>query len=84
MYERAQEKINSRQEKYATYVDRKKLDNILHVDGSVYIYFPRMKRMKLAPNWYWPFRIIFRIIQFIELKLKLKIEHLKKYLQETE
>ena len=52
MYERAQEKINSRQEKYATYLDRKKLDNILHVDGNVYIYFPRMKRIKLAPNLY--------------------------------
>ena len=59
MYAIAQEKMNARQDKYATYVDRKKLDDILHVDDKVYVYFPRMKRMKLVPNWYGPFRVIF-------------------------
>ena len=59
MYSIAQEKMNARQGKYATYVDRKKLDDILHVDDKVYVYFPRMKRMKLVPNWYGPFRVIF-------------------------
>ena len=58
MYAIAQE-MNARQDKYATYVDRKKLDDILHVDDKVYVYFPRMKRMKLVPNWYGPFRVIF-------------------------
>ena len=51
--------MNARQDKYATYVDRKKLDDILQVNGKVYVYFPRMKRMKLVPNWYGPFRVIF-------------------------
>ena len=59
MYSIAQEKMSARQDKYATYVDRKKLDDILHVDDKVYVYFPRMKRMKLVPNWYGPFRVIF-------------------------
>ena len=59
MYAIAQEKMNARQDKYATYVDRKKLDDILYVDDKVYVYFPRMKRMKLVPNWYGPFRVIF-------------------------
>ena len=59
MYLIAQEKMNARQDKYATYVDRKKLDDILHADDKVYVYFPRMKRMKLVPNWYGPFRVIF-------------------------
>ena len=58
MYAIAQE-MNARQDKYATYVDRKKLDDILHVDDKVYVYFPQMKRMKLVPNWYGPFRVIF-------------------------
>ena len=59
MFAIAQEKMNARQDKYATYVDRKKLDDILHVDDKVYLNFPRMKRMKLVPNWYGPFRVIF-------------------------
>ena len=33
----AQEKMNARQDKYATYLDRKKLDDILHVDDKVYV-----------------------------------------------
>ena len=95
MYAIAQEKINARQDKYATYVDRKKLDDILHADDKVYVYFPRMKRMKLVPYWYGPFRVIsadhplyrieiktqnraFTKVEFIALKLKLKIEHLLK------
>ena len=55
----AQEKMNARQDKYVNYVDRKKLDDILHVDDKLYVYFPQMKRMKLVPNWYGPFRVIF-------------------------
>ena len=34
MFAIAQEKMNARQDKYATYVDRKKLDDILHVDDK--------------------------------------------------
>ena len=50
MYAIAHEKMNARQNKYVTYVDRKKLDDILHVHDKVYVYFPRMKRMKIVPN----------------------------------
>ena len=59
MYKTVQEKMNARQDKYATYVDRKKLDNILHVSDKVYVYFPQMKQRKLVPNFYVPFRVIF-------------------------
>ena len=59
MYLIVQEKMNARQDKYATSVDRKKFDDILQVDDKVCIYFPRMKRIKLVPNWYGPFRVIF-------------------------
>ena len=59
MYATAHEKMNARQNKYVTYVDRKKLDDILHVHDKVYVYFPRMKRMKIVPNWYGSFRVIF-------------------------
>ena len=59
MYATAQEKMNSRQDKYTNYIDRKKLDDILHVDDKLYVYLTRMKRMKLVPNWYGPFRVIF-------------------------
>ena len=59
MYETAREKMNARQDKYAIYVERKKLGDILNVDDKVYVYFPRMKRMKLEANWYEPFKIIF-------------------------
>ena len=52
IYEIAQEKINASKDKYATYVDRKSLGDNLHVDDKVYVYFPRMERMKLVPNWY--------------------------------
>ena len=43
MYKIAREKMNARKDKYATYVDKKKLDNILHVIDKVYAYFPQMK-----------------------------------------
>ena len=51
--------MNARQDKYPTHVDRKNLDDILHVHDKVCVNFPRMKRMKLVPNWFGPFRIIF-------------------------
>ena len=60
MYKIAREKMNARKEKYATsYVDKKKLDNILHVIDKVYAYFLQMKQMKLVANWYGSFRVIF-------------------------
>ena len=70
MFAIAQEKMNARQDKYATYVDRKKLDDILHVDDKFYVYFPRMKRTKLVSNWYGPFRVIFadHLVYRIEIK----------------
>ena len=52
MYEILRQKINARQDKYATYVDMKKLDNILNIDDNVCVYSPQMKRMKLVPNWH--------------------------------
>ena len=70
MYETAQEKINARQDKYATYVDWKKLDNILHVDDKVYVYFLRTKRMKLVPKWYGPFRVIFADLPVYRIEIK--------------
>ena len=70
MYKTAREKMNARQDKYASYVDRKKLDDILHVDDKGYICFPRIKRVRLEPNWYEPFRVIFtdHPIYCIEIK----------------
>ena len=70
MYKTAREKVNARQDKYASYVDRKKLDDILHVDDKGYICFPRIKRVRLEPNWYEPFRVIFadHPIYCIEIK----------------
>ena len=70
MYETAREKMNSRQDKYASCVDRKKLDDILHVDEKGYVYFPRIKRVRLEPNLYEPFRVIFvdHPIYCIEIK----------------
>ena len=70
MYAIAQE-MNARQDKYATYVDRKKLDDILHVNDKVYVYFPRMKRMKLVPNWYGPFRVIFADHPIYRIEIKI-------------
>ena len=52
MYNIAREKMNASQDKYTTYIDNKKLDDILKVDCTVYVNFARMKRMKLVPNWY--------------------------------
>ena len=62
--------MNARQDKYTTYEDRKKLDDILHVNDKVYVYFPGMKRMKLVPNWYGPCRVIFadHAVYRIEIK----------------
>ena len=70
MYETAREKMNSRQDKYASCVDRKKLDDILHVDEKGYVYFPRIKWVRLEPNLYEPFRVIFadHPIYCIEIK----------------
>ena len=51
MYDTARKKMNARQDKYATYVDRKKLDDILNVDDKVYAYFRRIKRVKLVPDY---------------------------------
>ena len=51
--------MNARQDKYASYVDRKKLDDILHVDDKGYVYFPRIKWVRLELNSYEPFRVIF-------------------------
>ena len=51
--------MNARQDKYPTHVDRKNLDDILHVHDKICVNFPQMKRMKLVPNWFGPFRIIF-------------------------
>ena len=59
MYEIAREKMNVSQGKYKTYVDKKKLDDILNVDEKIYVFFPQMKRMKLVPNWYGAFKFIF-------------------------
>ena len=59
MYEIAREKMNVSQDKYATYVDKKKLDDILNVDDKIYVFFPQMKWMKLVPNWYGAFKFIF-------------------------
>ena len=52
MYDTAREKMNASQDKYTTHVDKKKLDDILKVDCTVYVKFARRKRMKLVPNWY--------------------------------
>ena len=57
IYAIARKKMNARQDKYATYVDRKKFKDILDFDDL--FYFPRIKRMKLVPNWYGPLRVIF-------------------------
>ena len=73
MYEIAQEKMNARQDKYVTYVDRKKLDDILHVDEKVYVYFPRMIQMKLVPNWYGPFRVILADHPVYRIEIKTQI-----------
>ena len=73
MYEIAQEKMNARQDKYAIYVNRKKLDDILHVDDKVYVYFPRMIQMKLVPNWYGPFRVILADHPVYRIEIKTQI-----------
>ena len=72
MFAIAQEKMNTRQDKYATYVDRKKLDDILHVDDKVLVYFPRMKQIKLVSNWYGPFRVIFAHHPVYRIEIKTK------------
>ena len=57
MYDMAREKMNMRQEKFASYYDQKVLNDEL-VDGDkVYVYLPRNKRLKLVPNWYGPFLV---------------------------
>ena len=57
LYALARENMNARQEKAATYYDKKVLDDPLLVDDKVYVYLPRNKRLKLVPNWYGPFLI---------------------------
>ena len=51
--------MNVKQDKYVTYVDKKKLDDILNFNDKIYVFLPQMKRMKLVPNWCGPFKFIF-------------------------
>ena len=46
------------------------MDDILNVDDKVYVYFPRMKRMKLIPNWCGPFKIIFAVHPVYRIEVK--------------
>ena len=40
MYKQAREKMNARHYKYASYVDKRKLNDILNVNDKVNVYFP--------------------------------------------
>ena len=57
MYDVAQDKMNLRQDQYKTYHDRKVADSVLAVDDLVYVFLPRLKRVKLACKWNGPFKV---------------------------
>ena len=48
--------MQARQDTYATFYDKKVLDNLLSGD-TVYVYLPRNKHKKLAKKWRGPYRI---------------------------
>ena len=51
MCEIAQRKMQARQDTYATYYDKKVMDNPLSEGDTVYVYLPRNKHKKLAKKW---------------------------------
>ena len=51
--------MNARQDTYATYYDKKVLDDPLKVGDLVYVYLPRNKNVKLAKKWTGPHKIVF-------------------------
>ena len=51
--------MNARQDTYATYYDKKVLDDPLKVGDLFYVYLPRNKNVKLAKKWTGPHKIVF-------------------------
>ena len=58
MYEIARRSMNTSQNVYASYHDKKSLPNNLEVDDHVFVYLPRNKRVKLTKKWTGPYKII--------------------------
>ena len=48
LYELARKNIDTRQKVAATYYGKQVLDDVIQVGTSVYVYFPRNQRVKLA------------------------------------
>eukprot|EP00795_Rhopilema_esculentum_P006559 gene6559-12057_t len=58
MYDTAREHMNQRQARYAAYHDKNVIDDKLSVGDYVYVYLPRLARVKLIAKWNGPFKII--------------------------
>ena len=58
LYELANEMMNTRQEKYLNYHDKKVYDDVLPVDCLVYLYLPRKQRDKMDVKWVGPCKVI--------------------------
>ena len=58
MYDTAREHMNQRQARYAAYHDKNVIDDKLSVGDLVYVYLPRLARVKLIAKWNGPFKII--------------------------
>ena len=58
MYDIARVHMGTRQQAYASYYDKRVLDDQLNVNDQVYVYFPRDKRVKLAKKWNGPYKVV--------------------------
>ena len=58
MYDTARVHMNQRQARYAAYHDKNVIDDKLSVGDLVYVYLPRLARVKLIAKWNGPFKII--------------------------
>eukprot|EP00795_Rhopilema_esculentum_P004930 gene4930-21270_t len=58
MYDTAREHMNQRQARYAAYHDKNVIDDKLSVGDYVYVYLPRLARVKLIAKWNGPFKIL--------------------------
>ena len=58
MYELARDNLDTRQQKAASYYDKKVKDHPLDMNTLVYVYLPRNERKQLKLKWDGPYRII--------------------------
>ena len=58
MYDIARVHMGTRQQAYASYYDKRVLDDTLNVNNEVFVYLPRNKRVQLAKKWDGPYKVV--------------------------